>query len=574
MRSLRIVCFLTALLMILVSCHGQGGGEAQETEPVETDILYDFLNFEIVRADQPTAKTMQAVKSLNRTIEAHMGQTLPVKTDFSGDPESACEILIGSVDRAEAKTLAATLSEHEYIIQTVKTANGMKLVVLGYDEDTMVTAVSELQKMLQSGSVVDTAGKLKPLDIKIDLLDLYQSFRIELGEPTVVAQSDSAVEESGHYQFPSIFYLANGNILARWGMHNDKLGEVGATACAVSSDGGRTWVHSEGNGPRIFDDAKCLMSNGKYFVSFIGQSAHQVDYMGKYTPLISNATAKTNIYFAKDIAEYQVELQGLEYDPATGVTTSFPITLNWPYATVSLTNGNILTTVEANMQVGNYVGMISTDSGLYYCTYARGVNSKTGKSDLYSQYYSVYVFHSADNGRTWDYLSQVSVTSEVFKEAGVGNFEGFSESSMTQMPDGSVVMLMRSGGTHPSYLVRSTDGCKTWSTPQRFDDCGVWPQILTLGCGVTVATYGRPRLLVRATGDASGVVWDEPIEIALSGSEKLDYWDRSCFYTYLLRLSATEALMVYSDLQYPNQSGQGYRRTILVRTITVVPTGE
>ena len=89
---------------------------------------------------------------------------------------------------------------------------------------------------------------------------------------------------------------------------------------------------------------------------------------------------------------------------------------------------------------------------------------------------------------------------------------------MSQLPDGSISILLRTGGNNPSYIARSTDGCKTWTKPKIFDSNGVLPQILTLKNGITLASYGRPILKVRATSDPSGIDWEEPIVLPLTES--------------------------------------------------------
>ena len=144
---------------------------------------------------------------------------------------------------------------------------------------------------------------------------------------------------------------------------------------------------------------------------------------------------------------------------------------------------------------------------------------------------------------------------------------------MKLMPDGSVIILMRTGGGLwdraegvPLYMVRSEDGCKTWSTPKRFDKMGVFPQIFTYRCGVTIATYGRPGMALRATSDPSGREWNDPIEIPLSDGPE---W-RSCYYTNLLELDDTTALLIYSDFHRPLPDGKGEARAITVRTVKVV----
>ena len=86
---------------------------------------------------------------------------------------------------------------------------------------------------------------------------------------------------------------------------------------------------------------------------------------------------------------------------------------------------------------------------------------------------------------------------------------------------------------------------------------------------VTLASYGRPRLKIRATSDPSGMHWEEPVELPLSDTAETDFWKRSCFYTGLLSLSDREALLIHSDFRYPNGDGIGVK-SILVRKITVV----
>ena len=113
------------------------------------------------------------------------------------------------------------------------------------------------------------------------------------------------------------------------------------------------------------------------------------------------------------------------------------------------------------------------------------------------------------------------------------------------MRDGSVVMLMRTGEDQPCYMVRSTDNCQTWSKPQKFDEVGVFPQIISLGCGVTLASYGRPGMFLRSTSDPSGLTWKDSIEIEMSGKlkEGTNRWN-SCYYTYFLPLDDHTVLWV------------------------------
>ena len=148
------------------------------------------------------------------------------------------------------------------------------------------------------------------------------------------------------------------------------------------------------------------------------------------------------------------------------------------------------------------------------------------------------------------------------------------------MPDGSFLMVMRTAGDGKADLLvsRSTDNCKTWSTPTSFADYGVLPQLCRLDCGVTLASYGRPEIFVRATNDPTGVTWRDPVKIGLSpynanktGAIQNDtITNLSCCYTELLPINRTQALLIYSDFNYPYNS-TSVSKAIMVRIISIEP---
>ena len=214
--------------------------------------------------------------------------------------------------------------------------------------------------------------------------------------------------------------------------------------------------------------------------------------------------------------------------------------------------------------------IILRDGVFYMCLYMYGFDStaKTREeaASLDCHKYSVYVFTSEDCARTWTFRSQVS--------ADLGT-EGFCEPKMDRMPDGSFVMLMRTGGIHPSYMTRSDDNCRSWSKPVQFDECGVLPQILTLPCGVTLAGYGRPKLRLRATSDPAGITWQDPITIPLvdpEGNTNASRTNVSCFYTGFLPLDDTSALWIYTEFLRPNENGEP-AKAIIARKVTAAEDG-
>ena len=185
--------------------------------------------------------------------------------------------------------------------------------------------------------------------------------------------------------------------------------------------------------------------------------------------------------------------------------------------------------------------------------------------------FACYFFKSEDNGKSFELVSKID--SDML-DPEIYHLEGFCEPALTFMPDGSMVVLMRTGSFSESYISRSTDGGKTWSKPVVFDYCGVEPQIHTFKNGVTVASYGRPGLYFRATGDPSGLKWEDPVEIIAPATGK-DYAElernqnnTSCFNTDMVPLNDHECLVVYSHIVDHDKEG-GAIKTIKVRKITI-----
>ncbi len=396
-----------------------------------------------------------------------------------------------------------------------------------------------------------------------------KKFHLELGKPVAVAQGDVNLGW-GPYQFPMLEETAAGHIYCKWAMGADLQeggGLLEGAREAISEDGGRTWRRVEPTDKIISHD---MMPNGKAFFGFYGKHAHPVDYdVSKYTP-VCRGGQKSSIYFADDIKELDRSISAIECDPVTGERNVFPVQVNWPYMPVTFYDrptGPIVYPPCQTFALCNRTGQLVLDDALYYCCYSAGFDSKTGEVGKYSCYYSVYVFRSVDSGRTWDYISQISTDDDTFVDTPY--FEGPCEPRMDKMPDGSVVMLIRTSSTTHSLLARSTDHCRTWSKPVVFDDFGVFPQILPLKCGVTLATYGRPKMHVRATSDPAGLEWEEPLFMPTSYEESEFYSKKSCFYTSLFALDDCTALMAYSDFRYPNSKGEP-KKSIMVRTVRVV----
>ena len=400
----------------------------------------------------------------------------------------------------------------------------------------------------------------------------YGDFDIVLGEPVVVFQGRENDQGWGKHQFPNLSVCADGSLRIAWMYGEDKVGAVGNRRyIKMSLDGGVRWFFGDTGSVGVKEVNP--LPTGKYFHGFKSYgTVRDVDYTG-YEPLATwGAGGQSAVYYGPDLlgcdsaAEKHVfTTEVVLYDAETGKSETVPATVNWPHYPVAVYYGNVTYTVSGwfGLSGSNWV---TAEDAIYTCIYARGLNSdaKTKEDALLENYttHSVYVFKSVD-GINWDYLSQITADDLT------GGTDGPCEPKMIRMRDGSFVMLFRTGSDDPMYYTRSEDMCKTWSKPVPFHEYGVLPQLLTLDCGVTLSTFGRPDLVMRYSFDPAGVEWEPAQQIPLTLNGREHMWGNSCCYTNLLPLSDTKALFIYSDFKYPNENGVGVR-TILTREITVV----
>jgi len=88
--------------------------------------------------------------------------------------------------------------------------------------------------------------------------------------------------------------------------------------------------------------------------------------------------------------------------------------------------------------------------------------------------------------------------------------------------------------------------------------------LLTLGCGVTLAAYGRPGLFVRATNDPSAKTWGPRAAVVDPAPDGPD----TCAYSCLLPVDGRTALIAYSDFRHIGEDDQMHK-SIKVREIAI-----
>ncbi len=419
-----------------------------------------------------------------------------------------------------------------------------------------------------SQSAADTQP-VSETEIPVDPENLNH-FEIVLGDPVVVAQGPSFDDVGwywGSFQFPALTRLNDGRIYCSFSNRPDS-----STAYVYDSDIPNEYVSDDGGASWHEADGSLLPEGWETKVGFFAQNSYTDDSLSKYTPVYQSENGTCKLYYAKDVPEFDQTVSCYSYEK--GKQVRWICDFIWDTMPVVVENGRIMP-LSAWAALGSRQ-IVTPDGVRHFAMYSYGFDNETGEV-ANGWHYNLYIFRSEDGGHLWEYESQILTTAE-FTEGQERPIEGFCEPCMNVMPDGSVVMLIRTDAGTPSYITRSTDNCLTWSKPVVFDEVGVLPQLLTLDCGVTLASYGRPGLFVRATDDPRGLIWADRVDLGIRGSMGSgdDAWAWfSCCYTSLIPLDSHTALLAYADFMYPSVTNpNATAKSILVRTVTVRYPGE
>lgn len=379
------------------------------------------------------------------------------------------------------------------------------------------------------------------------------------GEPVVVAQGPTWEEAGwGPYQFPAIQSLPDGRIAVSYSAAQDRAEDYGKErGWSISADQGKTWqAVSPEDLPAVKARFGTRLPSGRYIRAIqprpvpidpqlhasLSRKMGQRKFCLGMEEIPEGLFEKYKWMFAvsePDSPEEHIILSDLDFPGMTTTLTTGAIVRPFPF-------GNIRLAPDGSLWIAHY----------YF--------GRDPESMGFTSYYASYYFRSDDEGRSFHLRGWLLYRPDLreFPDAFIA--EGLCEPDICFMPDGSMITLLRTGSRTPSYIARSVDGGRHWSEPKMFDRCGVLPQLLRLGCGVTLASYGRPGLYVRASTDPSGMQWDEPYELRPYRPDRLIA--DGCSYTQMLPLSDCAALLAYTDFNVPD--AQGIRRkSVMVRSI-------
>ena len=383
-----------------------------------------------------------------------------------------------------------------------------------------------------------------------------ETLRVKLGKPSVVSQAPVEVKRWGPWQFPHIERLVDGRLHVEYHIEADSATAYGLPrGHATSSDDGMTW--------QVVKDVEAagglLLPNGDRLLSAVLPS-RRIEEVDLPEPIGEVRVAYRVAYTYYRATDVPRDLDGWRfYRLPAGQAEWIEET-----ATVRIPGAIRVTTegVFVFPWFHQYRLLVAPKGSLWSVIHTKRIVAGRLQDKL-----NVLFLRSTDQGHTWDVLSEILYQPDRVADPQCDEREGFTEPEFNFMPDDSVLCLIRTTdgvGVGPMYWSRSVDNGKTWSEPRVFDDRGVWPQLLTLKNGVTLAAYGRPGLYVRATADPSGLAWATRVAVVEPGKVGTD----TCSYSGLLALDGDTALLAYSDFNYPDEQGHK-RKTILVRTVTV-----
>ncbi len=412
--------------------------------------------------------------------------------------------------------------------------------------------------------------------------------KIWLGEPRIVAQGGSWEEHQwGPYQFPGLQRADDGRFLVTYHIHPDSVDAYGRTNPVKVSDDGEHW--SETDDPALIAQmGDPLPSGDRISVVYRPPVPYDDDRLPPPLNREKYKDLSARVYLIDEIPgrPFEHKWPFLRRYAGTDQAVLEYSDVVWPNMFVNKVYHSKTPGILPPFAINGHT-RIAPDGTIWRTVEERcAVDPANGG---FNPFYCVYYFTSNDNGRTFTFRSWIPYTPDTRENPNAFFVEGFNEGDVGFMPDGSVITLLRTDSAAPSYIARSTDNGYTWSKPVQFDRLGVDPNLCPLKCGITLASYGRPGLYLRATDDPSGLRWDDPVEIVpgeitpdrirdLAGgyygtqedSVDLSKFDHptTCAYSSLLPTGDDTALFLYSDFNYPDAGGK-LCKTILSRKIRV-----
>ncbi len=379
-----------------------------------------------------------------------------------------------------------------------------------------------------------------------------------------MALAPPEVREWGPYQFPGLARLPDGRIQVSFHVEADSATAYGLPPTrAISTDDGRTWtlLPRAGRGKDAavsWQSPPLLLANGDRVSARQQRSRPVSEFELPQRPVVTfRSYGQVHDYYRVEDLPATARVGWMLNRQRPGQSAPEP-----EQATVRLP-GELRCATAGVLTFPWFQEMfLAPDGAVWAVNYGHRIARGQVQDKICAK-----ILRSTDNGQSFDLWSEIPYRPDSTADPKAAERDGFTEPTVCFMPDGSVFCLLRTtdgNGVGPLYRVRSTDNGRTWSDAAVFDDLGVWPQMLTLRNGVTLAVYGRPGLYIRATSDPAGLRWGERVAVVKPGN----YHGDTCSYAALLPLDDDRILVACSNFNLQNADGK-VCKGIQVREVTV-----
>lgn len=365
---------------------------------------------------------------------------------------------------------------------------------------------------------------------------------VELGEPRVLSQAPADVRDWGPWQFPRT-HEAGPDLYLEFHVEADSAKAYGRPkAWLVSHDRGASWEESEPGG--------ILLPNGD-LIRPVQRPSISVEEADLPEPVggFSNYGFVRKVYDYGAVKPEYRTWQIARKRPGDAWKTE-EVEVDFP--------DHVMYTSEGVFPMCFFLHfIIGPDDSVWTLPYRHYLSN-----GVISRYCADAYLKSTDCAKSFRLVSRVPYAYDIDRDPAADKRYGFGEPDICFLDRKNAFSLHRTTdgtGIGPLYITWTHDGCATWSSPEYFDDRGVYPQTVALDNGVVLAGYGRTGLFVRPYGDGE---WGERVAIVEPG----EYQTETCSYCSLVARDEQTALIFYSDFNVPGPDGTK-RKSIMMREI-------
>lgn len=383
------------------------------------------------------------------------------------------------------------------------------------------------------------------------------AMRIAIGPPVVVSMAPPGERRWGFWNFPYLFRMPDGALALTHHIDHDSEEAYGRRApFYLSGDDGHTWREARPPCPELGLHPTFMMhlDGGECFTS-VNRGTIPVAALGTAKPVGSLWSYCDNaLYDLGAMPESERYIPLVRWRPESGTWAAEKGVLDVPQALVWGRNGVVSTLFIESKPI------LARDGAIIVADFRTPVRLPDGSTPARR---GTILLESTDRGHSWRLRSMVATSRTTM----------YAEPFLAYAPNGDLLCTLRSTCSEkdePLYLVRSTDDGRTWSAPERIAEVGVFPNILTLECGVSVISFGRPGFWLMFADDGAGRQWRA--RRTLVAPDPHSNCAATCGYSSMVALDARRLLVAHTIFRHPDADGLP-RKAVVVRHVSIEQRG-